>query len=244
MPQIDLSKPHLDVTRQEHARLREIYENRKTRAKLLKKPFSQELIAEMCGWSGQSAVSQYLTGRLTLNLEALLKLAKALEFDPAEVSPRLVEEMPTTYRYHVPKSSEGVAENASVLGYTARRLPVIGQASAGRLLEIFEEQDIEEWVTAPGPTGPRAFALRIEGISMEPKFVDSDKVIIDPDLEWKVGDYVFARKDDNTGTFKQLRKEGEDYYLCALNENFSPRYLRMDHDWIVVGKAKWKLEDL
>jgi SOS-response transcriptional repressor LexA len=93
--------------------------------------------------------------------------------------------------------------------------------------------------------GPEAFALRIEGISMEPKFFDGDKVIIDPDLDWSIGDYVYARREsDNSGTFKQLKREGSAYYLSAVNESFNPRYILMDSEWVVVGKAKWKLEDL
>lgn len=136
-------------------------------------------------------------------------------------------------------------DNAAVLTTATRRLPVLGQASAGKVMENIEEADIAEYVLAPGPTGPRAFALRIEGISMEPRFQEGDKIVIDPDLEWKSGDFVYAMKqEENSGTFKQLRCEGDDMYLCATNESFEPRYTRMNGEWTIVGKARWRVEDL
>lgn len=135
--------------------------------------------------------------------------------------------------------------NAAYLQPVMARLPVLGVASAGLVIENVQEADVEEYVVAPGPTGPKAFALRIEGISMEDRFHDGDKIVIDPDLEWKNGDFVYAIKvSDNTGTFKQLRTEGDEHYLCAVNPNFKPRYTRIDGEWKIIGKARWRVEDL
>ena len=74
----------------ESARLKAIYEQRKSAAKAAGLSLTQADVAEACGWSGQSAFSQYATGKVPLNVEALLKLAKALNFDASEVSSRLV----------------------------------------------------------------------------------------------------------------------------------------------------------
>lgn len=136
--------------------------------------------------------------------------------------------------------------NASVITTTtSRQLPVLGLASAGKLMENIQEACVSEYVIAPGPTGPNAFALRIEGISMEPRFQEGDKIVIDPDLEWKNGDFVYAmRISDNHGTFKQLRCEEGEMYLCATNSSFEPRYIRMDGEWTILGKARWRVEDL
>lgn len=243
---ISLEKVPREIVDIESAALREIYAQRKREAKAKGQKLSQEAVAERCGWAGQSAVSQYMTGRMPLNIEALLKLSKALNFFPAEVSERLSKDMPTLYlsedtgTYSAERTS-----NATPINFTRARLPVIGLASAGKLEELIEKQEIDEWVDAPGATGPQAFALRIEGISMEPLFWDGEKVIIDPDLDWCIGDYVFARQlSTNTGTFKQIKREGEDLYLSALNEYFEPRYIKLSEDWLIVGKARWKLTDL
>ncbi|KDN98934.1 LexA family transcriptional regulator [Pseudomonas donghuensis] len=74
----------------ESARLKAIYEQRKAAAKAAGRSLTQADVAEACGWSGQSAFSQYATGKVPLNVEALLKLAKALDFNASEVSSRLM----------------------------------------------------------------------------------------------------------------------------------------------------------
>lgn len=73
----------------EAAKLKAIYQARKRADPRL----TQEAIAERAGWTGQSVVSQYLNGRIPLNLSALLKFASILDFDPREVSPRLAGEL-------------------------------------------------------------------------------------------------------------------------------------------------------
>jgi len=96
---------------EEAARLKALYKQRKKTDPRL----SQELVAEMCGWTGQSAVSQYMTGKIPLNLQALLKFATALDFDPAEVSPRLIGSLrlPQLIEMTLPPSQVGVAERSA-----------------------------------------------------------------------------------------------------------------------------------
>lgn len=74
----------------ESVRLKAIYEERKAAAKASGASLTQADVAEACGWSGQSAFSQYATGKVPLNLEALLRLAKVLDFSPEQVSTRLL----------------------------------------------------------------------------------------------------------------------------------------------------------
>lgn len=184
------------------------------------------------------------------------EFAERIERSPAQVSAiagktphkglgdALARHIETTFslpRGYLDRSTE----DAVVVSWDTRRLPVLGIASAGRLIENIQSVEVDEYVMAPGPTGPKAFALRIDGISMEPRFREGDKIIIDPDLDWRSGDYVFAiKKSDDTGTFKQLRAENDDFYLAATNPSFEPRYIRMDADWEIIGKAKWRVEDL
>lgn len=73
-------------------RLREIYLRRvkESRDKGDRPTLNQAEVGERCEWkSPQSTVSQYLNGKVALNLEALVKLSAALDFEPADVSPTL-----------------------------------------------------------------------------------------------------------------------------------------------------------
>ena len=142
----------------------------------------------------------------------------------------------------------GESNNATVLSHTGRKLPVIGSIAAGSWCEsdgAFDIRDAEEWIDAPGPVGPRAFILRVEGISMEPKFMEGDKIVIDPSLEALPGHYVAAKRTrDQATTLKQLKQEGNEQYLFALNPDWPDRIIRMTEEWSICGRARWKISDL
>lgn len=57
---------------------------------------TQEQVAADCGWNTQAAFSQYLLGRIPLNLEAALKIAAALQVAVSDISPRLAMLLPAT----------------------------------------------------------------------------------------------------------------------------------------------------
>ncbi|WP_330213573.1 LexA family protein [Pseudomonas sp. Z18(2022)] len=142
----------------------------------------------------------------------------------------------------------GEFNNATILSHTGRKLPVIGSIAAGAWCEAnsnFDARDAEEWIDAPGPVGPKAFILRVEGMSMEPKFKEGDKIVIDPALEALPGHYVAAkRSSDQAATLKQLRQEGNEKYLYALNPDWPDRIIRMTEEWSICGRARWIISDL
>jgi len=144
----------------------------------------------------------------------------------------------------------GVGEfnNATVLSHTGRKLPVIGSIAAGSWCEgqgSFDPRDAEEWIDAPGPVGPSAFILRVEGVSMEPKCMEGDKIVIDPSLEALPGHFVAAKRvRDEAATLKQLRQEGSERYLYAVNPDWPERIIRMTEEWNICGRARWKISDL
>lgn len=82
----ELSESETEATK----RLKKIWNEKKKDLKL-----SQEKLALECGWSGQSAFSQYYHGRVPLNTEAVLKLAKVLKVHPTEIMPEIAEFLPT-----------------------------------------------------------------------------------------------------------------------------------------------------
>ncbi|CAN7460464.1 LexA family protein [Pseudomonas brassicacearum] len=142
----------------------------------------------------------------------------------------------------------GEFNNATVLSHTGRTLPVIGAIAAGAWCEphgSFDPRDAEEWIEAPGPVGPRAFILRVEGVSMEPKFMEGDKIVIDPSLEALPGHFVAAKRTrDQAATLKQLKQEGSEQYLFALNPDWPERIIKLSEEWFICGRARWKITDL
>jgi len=102
-------------------------------------------------------------------------------------------------------------------------VPLISYVQAGAFSEAidnFAPGDAEEWIDLPCSAGPNAFALRVVGDSMEPIFHAGMLLIVDPALVPEQNDFVIARNGDNEATFKQLVKDGDDWYLKPAN----PRY--------------------
>jgi len=80
---------------------------------------------------------------------------------------------------------------------------------------------------------------------MEPDFMPGDKVVIDPDMVWKSGDFVVAkRQNDKAVTLRQLTEEGGDMFLHATNPNWPDRVIKMNDEWVVYGRARRKIVDL
>jgi SOS-response transcriptional repressor LexA len=197
---------------------------------------NQAELADIMGWQSQGTVSQYMTGKLELNIEALLKFAHTLAFDPAEVSPRLAAKFIAPSTYPIPSQNK---HNAP------RMLPVIGYVQAGAFCEAvdaFQPGDADEWIEAYGPAGSNAFVLKVEGFSMEPDFLPGDKVVVDPAVECHSGDFVVAKRvSDQAVTLKRLRYEGGEPYLFATNPAWPDRIIKLDEEWHLCGRVRRKI---
>lgn len=245
--------PHVDNVKEEATRLRQIFSERKQEAKANGERFTQATIAEMCGWSGQSAVSQYMTGRLELNLDALLKLSRAMRFNPNEVSPRLMRHIPALLSDDGYGEGDDARESYSIGFMTPQmpkrprkdRIPLVKLATITPEFIADRRFHTNTWITSPGPAGARSFAFINEGISMEPQFGDADQIVVDPDLDQNAGDFVLAAQVQPWRcVFRQLKHEGGEKYLAAINPSFEPRYIRLDENWLIIGRARWKITDL
>lgn len=128
----------------------------------------------------------------------------------------------------------------SIAEASARSLPVISYVQAGVWSEVSDPwpkgEGMERITVDPALAGilsPVAFALVVEGRSMEPEFREGDLILIDPRIAPQPGDYVVARLDaDERATFKKFRARGADangaetFDLVPLNEDFPT--LRVD----------------
>jgi len=107
-------------------------------------------------------------------------------------------------------------------------IPVINKVSAGYPAE-FNDLDYpvgiaDDYVRCPDIHDPNAFAVRVVGDSMEPKFFEGDIIIFSPAVEVKNGDDCFIRfKMPHETTFKRVFFEKDDSIrLQPRNEKYSP----------------------
>jgi len=210
------------------ARLKAAYK----RAKERNPQVTQEWLAEQCGWKTQAAVSQYMNGKIPLNIDALVKFAQALEVRPAEISTTLAERI-DDYN-EVLGATEGRRKSVEASMATgaidgterSRGTPVVGTAQLGDGGYWYElETPVghgDGWVKYPS-IDPNAYALRCKGNSMRPRIKPGEFVICEPNHPYAPGDEVMVK--DTTGrsmvkTFNFQR--GDLVELGSVNEDHGP----------------------
>ena len=96
----------------------------------------------------------------------------------------------------------------------------------------------EAMVETTDVSGTRTFAVKVQDDSMAPLFSEGEMMFVNPDLEWKPGDYVMAhRPDGHTGTIllRQVKPIGSQWMLHPLNRKYEDLPLTKQDD--VWGKV-------
>lgn len=87
------AKPLTPEQKADAARLMGLFENQKAHESKQGKRLTQASLADDLGYATQSAVSQYLKGKVPLNVEAAMKFAARFECRVSEFSPSIQEEI-------------------------------------------------------------------------------------------------------------------------------------------------------
>ncbi len=127
----------------------------------------------------------------------------------------------------VTKSGLGKEKNNSSLS-AGRLVPVINKVTAGYPAD-FNDLDYpvgvaDDYIRCPDLHDPNAFAVRVVGNSMEPKFREGDIIVFSPVAEVHNGDDCFIRFAlPHETTFKRVFFEPDDKVrLQPRNERYSP----------------------
>ena len=133
-----------------------------------------------------------------------------------------------------------------------KTVPVVNRVSAGYPKDFtdlaYPRGVADAFIGCPDIDDPDAFAARVAGDSMAPKYQPGDVVIFSPALPIRSGDDCFARFEDGQTTFKQAFFEqdaegNEVIRLNARNPNYAPRVVPRDQ---ISGlyRAKFKYQSL
>jgi SOS-response transcriptional repressor LexA len=136
-------------------------------------------------------------------------------------------------------SEKNINNNVSPGPDIKSTVPLVSWVQAGAWSEINEirECDAERFM-CPVNSSNKTFALRVQGVSMEPKFYEGDLIFVDPEAECIHGSYVVARlDDDNHATFKQLIIENGQKFLKAANPNWPEQLTPINGNCTLVGKV-------
>ncbi|MEH6729699.1 MAG: S24 family peptidase [Pseudoalteromonas distincta] len=118
-------------------------------------------------------------------------------------------------------------------------VPLISWVQAGAWSDINEVREFDaDRYLCPVKCSDKTFALKVQGVSMEPKFYDGDLIFVDPEADCIHGSYVVARlDDDNQATFKQLIIESGHKFLKAANPNWPDQLIPINGNCTLVGKV-------
>ncbi len=177
--------------------------------------FTQEELATLAKTS-KATISRLESGDRGLSQRWLETLAPVLDAKPADL-------LAAPTGPHAPPAGLAV--------------PLIDSIQAGRWTEVtdpYPPGDGKGWVPVQRRYGPRAFALTLEGPSMEPEYQEGDVIVVDPDVEARPGDDVVARIDgENAATFKRMRVKSYDGRGRPIVE-----LVPLNPDWPVLTMKK------
>lgn len=224
------------------ARLKAIYESKKRELRL-----TQDTLASACGWESQGTVSQYLNGKIPLNLDAALKFAEKLQCSVSEFSPRLAETLSLSSNTQTSRSgakSAGDESNTEPGPGLSGKVPLISWVQAGdwaHAADLLAPGEAFEWIDTTVTIQAHTFALRVTGDSMEPDFPAGMILVVEPEMDAQPGDFVIVKNGDDEATFKQLVRDGADLYLKPLNPRYPIKPLGSSRIVGVVREAVRKL---
>jgi phage repressor protein C with HTH and peptisase S24 domain len=108
-----------------------------------------------------------------------------------------------------------------------RDLPVMGAVKGGAEGFYFNEGEAKEFVVRPPALGgvSNAFALYVDGESMEPRYYAGEMLYVNPNRPVTRGCFVAVEMDDGQGMIKQFVRRNDDHLV--LTQFNPPKELRL-----------------
>jgi phage repressor protein C with HTH and peptisase S24 domain len=186
--------------------------------------WSQADLAEFLGVSSGS-VGHWEIGRSEPTRRNLTEIAGKLGLSEGQLTgaEELNDDRPGE-KGGKPEKPKGITSNARFEPQLfLRMVPVVSWAAAGAAHDYQDMcNQIEEEIETES-RDPNAFAIIIEGDSMEPDFLAGDRLIIAPNGEARNGDFVIAKIRDDGVIFKRFRRASPDGKMIRL-ESLNPAY--------------------
>ncbi|MDM5178491.1 S24 family peptidase [Massilia sp. DJPM01] len=240
-------------TRSDAARLKELFVDWQNRRRDAGEPYSQEYAADLLPFN-QSALSQYLNGKIPLNIEAATQFAKMLGCTISDFSPTLaaryvefqeVAAPPT--QYDLPPTPLN-ARRVTVSNTPTRPMTAIKRVNLSLQAGImgFEaSQATDDGATLEVPTRwieendfvPQCLlAIEVKGDSMQPLLFEKDIVVVNIADTKKMSGRIYAINFNGEAVIKRLVYQSSEWYLESENPLHKRRMCR-GGECIVVGRV-------
>ncbi|WP_076569855.1 XRE family transcriptional regulator [Janthinobacterium sp. TND4EL3] len=249
MPALPLSEEQLA----DAARLKDLFKEWQHSQKEKKLPSSQEAAAGALGF-GQSALAQYLNGRIPLNVAAGIKFAQLLGVALSEFSPSLASEAEMVAHAVAPSADDeatmhfpglrqvtGDDDQAPVM-VAIRMVPehVRAGITGFETDHLFEDGGHlhvpRQWLEENDLSPDQLRAVKIKGQSMVPMMYPGDVAVVNIKDKSRVNGGVFALNYNGESVVKRLKYERREWYLASENPDFRQEPCRTG-DCDVIGRV-------
>lgn len=180
-------------------------------------------IAKVTGVTS-SAVTQWKDGPTkSLKIAPATKLAAASGFSAMWIATGMGPEKGGSVSSPIESNVEPALELKK-----SRRVPITGSVRGGPDGYLVQDNGLDGWVEYW--TGdPRAYALRVKGDSMHPRYRAGEYVVITPSIEAQSGRDVVVKLHDGNCLLKQLNWMREDeIQFVSINNGYEPMTIGRD----------------
>jgi transcriptional regulator with XRE-family HTH domain len=228
---------------------------------------NQSEVGAKCGWnSPQSTVSQYLNGKVALNLDALVKLAEVLEIEPWEISPSLAGGIKRVAGASSSMAGSVAAANtpfpvggdteaaedkyAHIPQYSAKAAAGFGHENP-HVESIATLAFKREWLKLKGVKPDNLMVIYAEGESMWPTINDHDVLLVDKSKIEPANGHVFVLSSTDKGAIvKRLVQSPLGGWIVRSDNEAKDEYpdLLLSRSEVnehrIIGRVIWRGGDL
>ncbi|MFZ2279524.1 MAG: XRE family transcriptional regulator [Prosthecobacter sp.] len=185
------------------------------------KGISQAELAKAIGYKDPSTYINIEEGRSQMGEKMIKKAAKILGLDESDLmsSEHPVDRNPD-------KGTFGAIPEINLPpGMTAKYVPLLSLAQCGPNMTWTDDGYTGDGVLAIDCKDPKAFAVKLSGDSMSPKYDPGDTAIIYPSFTPRNGDLVLARLHDEYGgdvMIKLYQSSADSVTLSSYNPVYQP----------------------
>ncbi len=122
--------------------------------------------------------------------------------------------------------------------FKPNRIPVLGSVPAGVPIEAIE--DVLDWEDIPMDWlrgGKEYFALKVQGDSMFPKYIEGDTIIVRKECDCESGQDCIVYVNGYDATLKKVIKKKDCIILQPLNPSYDPKVYNYNDEFNPISIA-------
>lgn len=235
MPAQPLSSEQLS----EATALKELFKSWQATRKESGLPSSQEAAADMLGF-GQSALAQYLNGKIPLNIDAGAKFAALLGVGLSDFSPSLADQAVrvagSVTGVRVTDDDDHAPATIAIQMVSMHVQAGIDDFAFEPILDEEGQHHVPRNFLEENDLRPAALvAVKVKGDSMQPLMYEGDIAVVNTTDRSRKNGGVFAMNYNGQAVVKRLVYDRREWYLASDNPEFKPAPCR-GAECIVIGR--------